>query len=192
MNNQRIIGVDPGSEGCGMVVLDNGYIKAAFNLTNEQFYRKVTNYLLHPNCIVVIEDIRPYSVRLTMQVIDTSKFIGEAVYRLKMEAGANVVLVTRSQVKMWCFNTFPDVCLPIIEKKISKKGYITASTGEARKPSFVFVDDNVVTKCMQDLYKIPLPKAGKGYLYGLIKHSWQALSVASFYINSQSLMNESG
>ena len=191
MNNQRIIGVDPGSSGCGMVVLDNGYIKAAFNVSNELFYTKVTNYLLHPNCVVVIEDIRPYSVRLTMQVIDTAKFIGEVVYRLKCEAGANVVLVTRSQVKKWCFDTFPQVCLPIIEKKIDKKGYITESTGDKRKPSFVFVDDIVVTQCMKELYKIPLPKSGKGYMYGLIKHSWQALAVSSFYINTTPLFLES-
>ena len=191
MNNQRIIGVDPGSDGCGMVVLDNGYIIGAFNVKNGHFYSKITNYLLHPNCVVVIEDIRPYSVRLTMQVIDTAKWIGEAVYRLKCEAGANVVLVTRSQVKKWCFDTFPQVCLPIIEGKIDKKGYILES-GEKRKPSFVFVDDKVVTECMKDLYKIPLPKSGKGYLYGLIKHSWQALAVSSFYINTKPSLPVSG
>ena len=180
MDNHRIIGIDPGSSGCGMAVLDNGYIKSAFNVSNQDFYSKVTNYLIHPNCTVVIEDIRPYSLRLTVQVIDTCKWIGECLYRLKNEANANVVLVARNEVKKWCFDTFPDVCLPIIEKKIEKKGYVTAKTGEPRKPSFVFVDDNVVTKCMQDLYKIPPPKAGKGYMYGLIKHSWQALAVASF------------
>lgn len=183
MNNQRIIGVDPGSEGCGMVVLDNGYIKAAFNVTNENFYTKITHFLLHPNCVVVIEDIRPYSVRLTMQVIDTSKWIGECLYRLKNEANANVVLITRSEVKKWCFDTFPEVCIPEINKTIQKKGFVVAATGEQRKASFVFVNDKIVTECMKVLYKIPLPKSGKGYMYGLIKHSWQALAVASVWAN---------
>jgi hypothetical protein len=73
------------------------------------------------------------------------------------------------------------VCLPIIEKKILKKGFITAATGEPRKPSFVFVDDKIVTDCMKHLYKIPLPKSGKGYQYGLQTHSWQALAVATYF-----------
>jgi hypothetical protein len=192
----RIIGIDPSGESCGMVVLDDGYIIKALNVTNSQFYVKVTNYLLHQNCFVVIEDIAPYSLRLMQQVIDTCKFIGELVYRLRIEAGANVVLIQRSYVKKWVFDTFPDVCLPLIDKKIESKMYDACSieTRELirvdgngrgkRKGSYVYVDDKIVTESMKYLYKIPLPKAGKGYNYGLQTHSWQALAVACSYLHT--------
>ncbi len=180
---QRIIGIDPGSESCGMVVLDGGRITGAWNLTNSQFWGKVTNYLINPSCVVVIEDIRPYSLRLTPQVIDTCKFIGEAVFRLKSWSGATVRLITRNEVKKWVFDTFPEVCIPGIEKKILKKGFVNRETGQPRKPSFIFVDDKLVMESMKVLYKIPMPVRGYGYQHGLKDHSWQALATATTYLH---------
>jgi hypothetical protein len=174
----RIIGIDPG-ESCGMVVLDGGQITSVLNIMFDNVGDKITKFLIHPNCIVVVEDIRPYSLRLTPQVIWTCKFIGELTYRLKAEAGANVEMMVRNEVKKWCFDTFPDICIPIIEKKILKKGYGNKETGEPRKPSFVFVDDKIVTDCMKVMYKIQKPKSGFGYIHGLKDHSWQALAIAS-------------
>jgi hypothetical protein len=189
----RIIGIDPGSEESGMVVLDGCNI-VAFNLTNVvQLYDKITNYSICNDLTIVIEDIKPYSLRLTPQVIDTCKFIGELVYRLRIDAGLNVVMISRYEVKKWCFDTFPGVCLPIIDSKIEKKMFdacdlktrelirVDCNGRSKRKASFVFVDDKVVTECMKHKYKIPLPKAGKGYQFGLQTHSWQALAVASFF-----------
>lgn len=178
----RIIGIDPG-ENLGMVVLDGGQITSVFNIMSEQIWANLQYFLIsqHPEPVtVVIEDIRPYSLRLTPQVIDTCKWIGEAVFRLKSGSNAIVELIHRNQVKKWCFDTFPEVCVPIIEKKIEKKGYKNKETGEFRKPSFVFVDDKIVTNCMKILHKIPLPPKGKGYQYGLKDHSFQALAIASY------------
>lgn len=176
----RIIGIDPGKT-CGMVILDGGQITSVFNITDIMLSGKVSDFLIHPNCTVVIEDIRPYSLRLTPQVIETCKFIGELNFRLKTWSGAIVEYVTRNHVKKWCFDTFPEVCLPLIQRKIEKKGFKNKDTGEWRKPSFVFVDDKVVTECMKVLHKIPVPKSGKGYQYGLKEHSWQALAVAAYW-----------
>jgi hypothetical protein len=192
-----IIGIDPGSEESGMVVLEDYSIIVAFNLTNDvQLYDKITNYSLSKDLTIVIEDIKPYSLRLTPQVIDTCKFIGELVYRLRINAGLNVVMVSRYEVKKWCFDTFPGVCLPIIDSKIEKKMFdacdlktrelirVDCNGRSKRKASFVFVDDKVVTECMKYKYKIPLPKAGKGYDKGLQTHSWQALAVASYHLHT--------
>jgi hypothetical protein len=90
-----------------------------------------------------------------------------------------VELIPRSAVKRWCFEQFPEICTPIIDAKIRKKGQVSVKTGEFRVGSFVYVDDKTVIECMKSLYKIPLPKSGKGYDYGLKTHSWQALAVAS-------------
>jgi hypothetical protein len=176
----RIIGIDPG-ENCGMVILDGGEISSVFNIMSDQIWSKIQYFLLQPNTTVVIEDIRPYSLRLTPQVIETCKWIGEAVYRLKNGSGAIVELMSRSEVKKWCFDTFPEVCRPLADKKIAKKGYKNKETGEFRKATFVYVDDKIVTECMKELHKIPLPKSGKGYQFGLKSHSFQALAVASRY-----------
>lgn len=195
--NGRIIGIDPGSESSGMVVLDNYSIRVAFNLSNDvQLYDKICNYSLNCNLTIVIEDIKPYSLRLTPDVINTCKFIGELVYRLKTACGMNVVLVSRYEVKKWCFDTFPEVCTPIIDKKIEKKMFdacdvitrelirVDSAGKSKRKSSFIHVDDKVVTECMKHLYKIPLPKTGKGYQHGLQTHSWQALAVATYFLYS--------
>lgn len=176
----RIIGIDPG-ERCGMVVLDGGKISSVFNIISDEIWPKIQYFLLHSNTMVVIEDIKPYSLRLTPQVIDTCKWIGEAVYRLKSGSGANVELVARSEVKRWCFEAFPEVCRPLADKKIAKKGYKNKETGEYRKATFVYVDDKIVTECMKKLYKIPQPASGKGYQFGLKSHSFQALAIASCY-----------
>lgn len=176
----RIIGIDPGKT-CGMVVLDEGKITSVFNIMSEQIYEKVANYIIYPYCTVVVEVIRPYSLRLTPQVIDTCEFIGELKFRLKTWAGANVETVARNQVKKWCFDTFPDVAVPIIQKKILKKGYVNKETGEPRKPSFVWVDDRIVTNCMKVKYKIPDVKPGFGYQHGLKEHSFQALAIGAYF-----------
>ncbi len=185
----RIIGIDPGTT-CGIVVLDGGQITSVLNITSDIMLSKVSHFLIHPKCTVVVEDIRPYSLRLTPQVIDTCKFIGELNYRLKTWSGAIVEYVVRNHVKKWCFDSFPDVCLPRIRKKIEKKMFVNKDTGEFRKPSFVFVDDKMVTESMKELYKIPVPKSGYGYQFGLKEHSWQALAVASYWdaVGSKNLL----
>ena len=183
MQEKRIIGIDPSNQECGIVVLDKGQITTAFNINSELFWNKITNFLVHRDFSVVIEDLRPYTTRLTQQVIDTAKFIGVAEYRLKCEVGANTQFVARNEVKKWCFDTFPHVCVPIIDKVIERKDYRNKD-GELRKASFVYCNDSVIQKCMVDYYQIPFPKAGKGYLHGLKSHSWQALALATMFYNS--------
>ncbi|HRP33520.1 MAG TPA: hypothetical protein PKV73_16605, partial [Agriterribacter sp.] len=180
MYHDFFIGVDPGNEKCGMTVLQRGCIIGAWNLEHPNFYRKIS-YFLTLGCKIAIEDLKPYSVRLTPQVIDTAKFIGECVYRLRIDCGATVEMVNRSAVKKWVFDTFPEICVPLIMKKIAKKGQRIASTGEFRRPSFVYVDDKIIVEAMKFHYKIPKPPPGNGYMYGLKEHSWQALALASLY-----------
>jgi hypothetical protein len=112
--------------------------------------------------------------------VETCKFIGELVYRLRNEAGATVELLTRNEVKKWVFDRFPEVCVARIQQKIVKRGHKVAS-GEYRSPSFVYVDDKMVMEAMKVLYGISLPPPGKSYMYGLKDHSWQALGAASLY-----------
>lgn len=196
----RIIGIDPGKT-CGMVVLDGGEITAVFNIISFNLYDKITKYLLHPDCYIVMEDIRPYSTPLTPQIIDTAKFIGEACYRLQDALGKPIILKPRSDVKKWVYDTFPEVCGPIVRKKMQKKvfdacDYATKEpvrvygNGEIwkeRKGSFVYVDDKIVTEAMKSHYKIPVPPPGSGYKYGLKDDAWQALAVATCYLATRQI-----
>lgn len=173
------IGIDPGSEKSGVSVLLDGNIAGAWNLKNEDVYNKITPYILMGECFIVIEDMRPYSMRLTMDVIKTCKVIGEMIYRLKVAAGLNVELVSRNEVKKWVFDNFGEAVMPHISQKIAKK------FGD-KKPTFVFVDDKTVTIAMKHLFQIELPAPGKGYAHGLKEHSWQALAVAAYLCFSTS------
>ena len=179
MIQRTVIGIDPGSQVCGVSIIKDGVIVGAWNIGVEEMMEKITGYTCDPSCKVIIEDIRPYSMKLTMDIIKTCKVIGELYFRLKEWAGLDVELITRYEIKKWVFDAFPDVCIPMIEKKIEKKGYRVASTGEPMKPTFVFCDDKIVTECMQHLFKIKKPLPGKGYEYGLKEHSWQALAIAA-------------
>lgn len=179
---ERIIGVDPGSERSGLIVLDDSAIMHASVSHNvDGFWCNITNFLDHQNLMVVIEDIKPYSMTLMPQVIQTSKFIGELLYRLKILDVANVKLITRWDVKKWCFENYPDICLPEIKKKMARKKKKDDSYDADRTPTAVYVDDKMVKKCMVAEYKIPVPKPGDGYKYGLQDDSWQALGLVTCF-----------
>lgn len=180
-----MVGIDPGGT-IGLCVVSENEIIEAHNLTYDLFWVKVTNYLLIPNVKFVIEDIRPYSLRLTPEVISTTKFIGEAYYRLKTALSCDCELVSRFEVKKWVFDTFPEVVVPLIEEKTRKanmKGKMMSKDGTPRKPSFISVDDKIVIKAMKSYWEIPEAKRGYGYQYGLKDHSWQALGLATMLLN---------
>ena len=192
----RIIGIDPGNAISGMVVIDNGLISGAFNLENkEALFSKICSYSLSRNVTIVIEDIKPYSVKMSQQVIDTCKFIGLLTYRLEIEAGMAVKMITRAKVKEWIYKSFTAICEPYIDIKIEKKRYAACdvetmaeirvnSNGslKKRKGSFVYVDDKMVMEAMKTMYHVKEPPPGKGYDHGLKLHSWQALGAASCYL----------
>lgn len=191
MGGKRIIGIDPGAT-CGIVVLDGDTIVSACNIIYIML-SKFSHFFLHPDCTVVIEDIKPYSLRLTPQVIDTCKLIGTIEYRLRNECGVNVELVSRNEVKKWVFDRFNEIALPLVSKRMDKNIFpcCDIKTKELRwrdnnnrpkrKESFVYVNDKIVTEAMKFHYKIPTPAPGKGYQFGLKDHSWQALATASYF-----------
>lgn len=191
-DGKRIIGIDPGNQNSGLVILDNLTIIGAYNLSNEALYSKIAAYSLHRNLTIVIEDIKPYTLQLTPQVIDTCKFIGELNCRLKTIAGLHVEYFTRFDVRKWVYDTFPAVVNPLIDKKIEAKMYdacdiqtmqeirVNSRGGKKRKSSFIYIDDKMVQEAMKDLYRIKAPKPGFGYEYGLKSHSFQALALARF------------
>ena len=193
---QRIIGIDPGNVISGMVVLDNGLISGAFNLDNkEALFSRICSYSVHQNLTIVIEDIKPYSVKMSQQVIDTCKFIGLLVYRLTVEAGMTVKMVSRADVKEWVYKAFTATCEPYIDIKIEKKRYDACDletkqlirvngngTLKKRKGSFIYVDDKMVMEAMKVMYHVKEPAAGKGYEYGLKSHNWQALGLSLIHI----------
>jgi hypothetical protein len=112
-----------------------------------------------------------------------------AIERLENGSGCKIEMVSRFQVKKWCFDSFPDVCLPLIDAKIAKgvlKGkYINKSTGENRPASFHFVDDRIVRQSMTKLWKLEAGKQGRKSPFGLKSHSFQALAVASFLLHTK-------
>ncbi len=87
----------------------------------------------------------------------------------------------RFEVKKWVFDSFQSIVMPLIEAKMAKKGAVK-DDGTPRVPHFMWVDDAIVVKAMKNLWKIPAPKRGYGYKYGLKDHSWQALAAASVSI----------
>lgn len=183
---QTIIAVDPGNEISGLIILESDQISVAENIINaflvdritDHYNRAVTSGRARP--VVLIEDMAPYFARLKPEVIATCKFIGEMTYRLK-EAGIRYEHLYRTQVKKFAFDLFPEICIPRIDAKIKALGKVTKS-GEPFKASFVWMDDRVMIACMKEYWKIETPKPGKRNRLGVSKHAWQALALATLYM----------
>jgi len=189
---KRTIAIDAGNKISGMVILDDGIIVVACVISNEDIYNKIASYSIHRDLTIVVEDIRPYSLKLTQQVIDTCKFIGELNCRLRIMAGFDVRYICRSEVRKWVYDTFPLVCEPLIDVKIEAKMYsacivatkeevrVNGRGGNKRKSSFIYIDDKMVVASMKHLYKIAPRLPGKGYEYGLKTHAFQALALGRY------------
>ncbi len=186
-----IWGIDPGNEVCGVAQLLDKRIGHCFNEPSGSVYDRILSLSGGESFTVVIEDVYPYSMRLTPQIIATCKVIGELGFRFSTCPSVQSVIFTpRNSVKKWIFDTVPDVVLPRIDKKMASlharklklglKGLVKKD-GEMRTPSFHFVDDRTVIAALKSIYGIPTPKPGKPNIYGLVDHSWQALAVAGHY-----------
>lgn len=191
MQKRLIWGLDPGNEVCGVAQLLDRRIGHCFNEPSGSVYDKILSLSGGNPFVVVIEDVYPYSMRLTPQIIATCKVIGELGFRFSTcPLASEVVFKPRNSVKKWVFDTAPDVVLPRIEKKmmalharklkLGLRGLIKKD-GEMRTPSFHYVDDRTVIAALKSIYGIPTPKPGKSNIHGLVDHSWQALAVASLY-----------
>lgn len=192
--------IDPGNLICGVVQLTGSTIGHCFNEKSCSVYRRILSLSKGQSIEIVIEDIKPYSLRLTPQVIDTCKIIGELTYRFKVCKQVNSVnLVARNSVKKWIFDTCPDIVLPRIEKKMSAlhtrkvakgmKGLIK-SDGEMRSPSFHYIDDRSVIAALKSIFSIPTPKPGKPNIFGLVDHSWQALAAGAYFAHTDKNTSE--
>jgi hypothetical protein len=135
--------------------------------------------------LIIIEDMRPYNMRVTDNVINTIKFIGQLEWRLR-ELHIDFVLFPRWEIKSWVYSSNTEMCNVEIKKKIeyaaSRKEKIVGRPIDRRKPSFVYVDDRIVEKAIKLWWKIEKPKVGQPCPFGLQTHAWQGLSLATFYI----------
>lgn len=191
---QKLVGIDPGEKESGIVLIRDMSIIEGKVLPNEFVWDKVMNYSDNGKITIVVEDIRPFSTKLTMQTIGTCKFIGELNYRAVMAPDAKLEYLTRFDVKDWVFRAFPEIAIPAIERKIltkharlvakGAKGLINKD-GFMRKPSFVNVDDKIVRSAMAHFWKISDFGKGRRPKNGLMSHSWQALGVLSCYLAKQ-------
>jgi hypothetical protein len=132
---------------------------------------------------IIIEDVRPYNMRITNGIIHTIKFIGQIEWRLK-SLDAKITLIPRWEVKQWVFLQFKTMVLPEIEKKIDKWSVKEDNKGKARLTAkFVWVDDRMIANAMRKWWGIKNPtKVGQRAMYNLKDHSWQALALVSFHI----------
>lgn len=191
-----VLSIDPGSKESGIAVIWQSELSGSplegFNERNDLIVGKIRKHYVKYNPIVVIEDLRYFPGRISMQVLDTVKFIGELNYRLKVELGLKVEYVTRGKVKKWVFDTFPEECKARIDKKIAyldaygektgKRRYVNQG-GTRRKASFHWVDDRIVIAVMKEFWGIPTPKPGKKNIYGFCDDSWQALASGTYFLN---------
>lgn len=185
--NRLLIGIDPGETHSGVAVVDENGIQKGFHISNNLLIEIILEY--KSACrwlIVVIEDMRPYRMRINDNVINTIKYIGQIEWRLGA-AGVEYVLFPRWEIKQWVYNNFNEMASEEAKKKIEwiATGLEKKTEGlrlPRRKPSFVYVDDRIVEKAMKMWWKVGKPKVGQRTPFGLKTHSWQGLAMITFYI----------
>jgi len=185
---QVILGIDPGSENSGIIILEDDSIVRGDNLPNEDMFVLIDKYhLFDTDCrlLVIYEDIRPFTSRFNMDTINTCKIIGRLEYVLKQQR-IPFRAITRNEVKAFVFNKYGSVAIPEIEKKIAKKGRVNKD-GKALKPSFQYVDDRIVKQAMKKHWSIETPKPGKSDPRGIKTHVWQALGTVTCYFNIEAI-----
>ncbi len=181
----NIVSVDPGSKCSGLVVIRSYQIHRSFDkIDNEQVYNVIKDEVSRlDETMILVEDIKPYSLKLRQDVIDTCKFIGVICWQ--MEAlRFPYTLISRWQIKKWVYDTFPEAVRRVDQYIVNKK-IVNKTTGEPRSSSFVFVDDRIVIAVMKEMWGIETPKPGKTNRYGITGDAWQALALASFHLKSQ-------
>ena len=188
---ELLIGLDPGETYSGVCVVSEFGIVKAINISNDLLIDFISEYFSYGDkLLVIIEDMRPYNMRINDNVINTIKFIGQIEWRLS-DLHVAYALHPRWEIKQWVFNNYPAMCGEEVTKKIdyaarreaSKKG--VEDSGKRRSPSFVYVDDRIVEKAVKLWWGITKPKVGQKSPYGLSTHSWQGLAMATFYIASK-------
>jgi hypothetical protein len=189
---KTVWGIDPGSSICGVCELRSGLIGNVFNEEPNKVFNRIMSICGSHRTNIVIEDVFPYSNRLTPEIIDTCKLIGELTYRFNTTDNVSLHLVSRSSVRNWIFKTVPDVVVPRIiarmeyldKQKIKqgKKG-LRDKEGKLYEPHFKYVDDRIVIAALKSIYNIPTPKPGKSNIFGLKDHSWQALAVTAYFVH---------
>lgn len=181
-----LIGVDAGSSSSGLAIISSGSIVGGYNKPNTDVYSFIeAEYLKCQEMAVIIEDVRPYNMRITNGIIDTIKFIGQLEWRLKQLESIKVVLIPRWNIKQWVFNSFPEIVLPKTEKKIDRWASKEANKSKKRVISkFVWVDDRIIISAMREYWGIEkVKKVGERTPFNLDTHSWQALALCSYYLS---------
>lgn len=174
-----LIAIDVGNEQSGMVVLNGLKIAFAGNIQNGQILKLIYDrYREDKTVIVLIEDMKPYSVALTQHTIDTCKFIGKLSYFCDMRR-IPYRLITRHQVKKWVYDRFPEIVLGLVLAKIEKRDKKN-NDGKLRSPSYVYVDDGIIVSVMKDYWKLEKGR-GKRNIHGITAHAWQALAVGTYF-----------
>lgn len=114
----KIIGIDAGSEVSGVIVLENNKIRHGYNLKNSEVIDFIgAEGATCDKLTVIIEDVRPYNMRITDGIIQTIKFLGQIEWRLQ-HMNQDFVLISRWAVKQWIFLQYKSIAWPEIEKKI--------------------------------------------------------------------------
>lgn len=193
MKSGIILGIDPGSKMCGVAVLAaDGRVLEGHNVPRGSIVGKIKEILPDREAVVVLEDIKPYSLALKQNVIDTCKLLGELEYRLPIELGVEIHLLARTDVRKWVFDRhFPDLTTKIVEK-IAKKGFEasdiatrepvkvdkTGKLWKPRAPSWNYIDDRLIIAAMRVRFGIPALRGRQKNQWGMASHAWQALALA--------------
>ena len=177
----NIIGIDAGSTKSGVAIVTCGQVERGMVISNRDVCKLVADKK-YSSYKIVIEDLRAYSTRLSQDLINTAKFLGQLEYILTKRK-SDFLLVERVKIKKMVYDKYPKSEKDVREK-IIQRGKVN-SRGEYRKPSMIYVCDRVVANAMRYFWELPSGQ-GKRNKVGLASHSWQALALCSYLLFSES------
>ena len=147
----RAIGIDPGNEKSGMVIVSRPDASVLEGSTIDHAFGEEPNEAILPllaNCdLIAIEWVQSMGMAVGKSVFETCLWVGRFAHAARLQnPKARIVLIPRGQIKLH-------------------------HCGQAR------AKDGNVAQSLRDKYGEKGTKKEPGFFYGVSKHAWQAFAV---------------
>lgn len=153
----KIVGLDPGQEKTGMVIIridpfSISFIQIVSNVYLLKFIDIINN---SKDTIIICESITSYGMEIGQTTIDTIYWIGR-IYQQSIINNIKIKLIPRKDVKLHLCGTYK-------------------------------AKDKNIHQALIDRYGKKGTKKNKGILYGISNHTWSALAIATTYIEQEEI-----
>jgi len=159
LNIEYVLGIDPGPEKSGYVILRYNIKNKTFIITekvilkNEELFKKIFLFRFATNPTIVIEQLTSFGMAIGQTTMDSIFWTGR-FYQKSIQCKIEVILISRKEIKL-------SLC------------------GNYR------AKDKNIRQRLIDKFGLPGTKKQPGKLYGISNHLWSSLAAAVVFLEKK-------